>query len=165
MSQSISGSLGPGKRQDLWRKAGIAMANRKCSVRRCWFGHWTKPYKINPKDTKLFSIPPHPKKTNKHSSKHPKIISQKTSQKHLKTPEIESRTHAQKKITRNKKNPRPKNAMVCCRVSRLSQASWAAWRRMKRQKSRSNPSALASHLSGYSSVFEENGDFFAIKSH
>jgi hypothetical protein len=36
---------------------------------------------------------------------------------------------------------------------------------MKRQKSRRSPSALASHLSGYSSVFEENGDFFAINSH
>ena len=70
-----------------------------------------------------------------------------------------------KKTTQNKKNPRPKSAMVCCRVSRLSQASWAAWRRMKRQKSRRSPSALASHLSGFSSVFEENGDFFAINSH
>jgi len=34
----------------------------------------------------------------------------------------------------------------------------------KRQKSRS-PSALASHLSGFSSVLEENGDFFAMNSH
>ena len=51
---------------------------------------------------------------------------QKTSQKHLKNIRNRAQNTCPKKTTQN--NPRPKSAMVCCRVSRR-QASWAAWRR------------------------------------